>query len=74
MVGGKGINDPALVKTLCEGTADAIDWLDANGMSLHNVSNFGGAIFPPNRNVTCWVSGTNPKRNPRKSFAATSTL
>ena len=43
MVGGKGINDPALVKTLCEGTADAIDWLDANGMSLHNVSSFGGA-------------------------------
>ena len=43
MVGGKGINDPALVKTLYEGTADAIDWLDANGMSLHNVSSFGGA-------------------------------
>ena len=43
LVGGKGINDPALVKTLCEGTADAIDWLDANGMSLHNVSSFGGA-------------------------------
>ena len=43
LVGGKGINDPALVKTLCKGTADAIDWLDANGMSLHNVSSFGGA-------------------------------
>ena len=43
LVGGKGINDPALVKTLCEGTADAIDWLDANGMSLHDVSSFGGA-------------------------------
>ena len=43
LVGGKGINDPALVKTLYEGTADAIDWLDANGMSLHNVSSFGGA-------------------------------
>ena len=43
MVGGKGINDPELVKTLCEGTADAIDWLDENGMSLHNVSSFGGA-------------------------------
>ena len=43
LVGSKGINDPALVKTLCEGTADAIDWLDANGMSLHNVSSFGGA-------------------------------
>ena len=43
MVGGKGINNPELVKTLCEGTADAIDWLDENGITLHNVSSFGGA-------------------------------
>ena len=43
MIGGKGINDPALVETLCEGTADAIDWLDENGITLHNVSSFGGA-------------------------------
>ena len=43
MVGGKGINNPELVKTLVEGTASAIDWLDANGMSLHNVAAFGGA-------------------------------
>ena len=43
MVGGKGINNPKLVKTLCENTAAAIDWLDENGMSLHNVSSFGGA-------------------------------
>ena len=43
MVGGKGINDPELVKTLCEGTADAIDWLDENGITLHSVSSFGGA-------------------------------
>ena len=43
MIGGKGINDPELVKTLCEGTADAIDWLDENGITLHNVSSFGGA-------------------------------
>ena len=43
MVGGKGINDPELVKTLCEGTVDAIDWLDENGITLHNVSSFGGA-------------------------------
>ena len=43
MVGGKGINDPELVETLCEGTADAIDWLDENGITLHNVSSFGGA-------------------------------
>ena len=43
MVGGKGINNPELVKTLCEGTADAIDWRDENGITLHNVSSFGGA-------------------------------
>ena len=43
MVGGKGINNPELVKTLCEGTADAIDWLDEHGITLHNVSSFGGA-------------------------------
>ncbi len=43
MVGGKGINNPELVKTLCEGTAGAIDWLDENGITLHNVSSFGGA-------------------------------
>ena len=43
MVGGKGINNPELVKALCEGTAPAIDWLDQNGMALHNVSSFGGA-------------------------------
>ena len=43
MVGGKGINNPELVKTLVEGTASAIDWLDENGMSLHNVAAFGGA-------------------------------
>ena len=43
MVGGKGINNPELVKTLVEGTAPAIDWLDENGMSLHNVAAFGGA-------------------------------
>ena len=43
MIGGKGINDPALVETLCENSADAIDWLDENGITLHSVSSFGGA-------------------------------
>lgn len=43
LVGGKGINDPALVATLCENSADAIDWLDSMGITLHNVSSFGGA-------------------------------
>ena len=43
MIGGKGINDPALVETLCENSADAIDWLDEHGITLHSVSSFGGA-------------------------------
>lgn len=43
LVGGKGINDPELVKTLCEDSEDAIDWLDQNGVTLHNVAQFGGA-------------------------------
>ena len=43
MVGGKGINKFNLVKALCEGTKDAIDWLDGIGVILHNVASFGGA-------------------------------
>ena len=43
MIGGKGINDPELVETLCANSADAIGWLDEHGITLHNVSSFGGA-------------------------------
>ena len=43
MIGGKGINDPELVETLGANSADAIDWLDEHGITLHNVSSFGGA-------------------------------
>ena len=43
MIGGKGINDPALVQTLCANSADAIYWLDEHGITLHSVSSFGGA-------------------------------
>lgn len=43
MIGGKGINNPELVETLCANSADAIDWLDEHGITLHNVSSFGGA-------------------------------
>ena len=43
MIGGKGINAPELVETLCANSADAIDWLDEHGITLHNVSSFGGA-------------------------------
>ncbi len=43
MIGGKGINDPALVETLCSNSADAIDWLGEQGITLNSVSSFGGA-------------------------------
>ena len=43
MIGGKGINDPALVETLCSNSADAIDWLGEQGITLNSVSSAGGA-------------------------------
>ena len=43
MIGGKGINDPALVETLCSNSADAIEWLSEQGIDLPSVSSFGGA-------------------------------
>lgn len=43
MIGGKGINDPELVETLCSNSADAIDWLASIGIDMPSVSSFGGA-------------------------------
>lgn len=43
MIGGKGVNDPALVETLCENSASAVEWLDSVGAPLPSVSSFGGA-------------------------------
>ncbi|MCQ2454205.1 MAG: flavocytochrome c [Clostridia bacterium] len=43
MIGGKGINDPELVATLCANTDDAIDWLATVNIDLVNVGSFGGA-------------------------------
>ena len=43
MIGGKGINDFALVQTLVENSASAIEWLDSIGAPLPSVSSFGGA-------------------------------
>lgn len=43
MIGGKGVNDPELVKTLCENTADSITWLESIGAPLTSVGAFGGA-------------------------------
>ena len=43
MVGGKGKNNPALVKVLAEQSGPAIDYLEKLGMTIHNVGSFGGA-------------------------------
>lgn len=43
LVGGKGINNPDLVKTLSTNSADAIEWLSSIGADLKNVGQFGGA-------------------------------
>ncbi len=43
MVGGKGLNDPALVQTLAENSAEGVEWLLNYGIDLCNVGAFGGA-------------------------------
>ena len=43
IIGGSGLNDPELVKTLVENSAGAIDWLESQNAILHNVAAFGGA-------------------------------
>lgn len=43
MIGGKGVNDPALVETLCGNSAEAIEWLSSVGIDMPSVSSFGGA-------------------------------
>ena len=43
LIGGKGINDPELVSTLVNGSADAIEWLRTQGIDLTDVASFGGA-------------------------------
>ena len=43
LIGGKGINDPELVNTLVNNSADAIEWLRGEGIDLTDVASFGGA-------------------------------
>ncbi|MBQ7185163.1 MAG: flavocytochrome c [Clostridia bacterium] len=43
MKGGHDINDPDLVRTLAEKSAEAIDWLDSIGANLPKISFSGGA-------------------------------
>ena len=43
MIGGKGKNNPELVKALAENSAAAIEWLASIGAEVKNVGAFGGA-------------------------------
>ena len=43
MIGGYGINDIELVKTLCENSAAGIEWLKTVNVDLTSVGAFGGA-------------------------------
>ena len=43
LIGGKGKNNPELVKTLAENSAAAIEWLASIGADVKNVGAFGGA-------------------------------
>ena len=43
LIGGKGKNNPELVKALADNSADAIEWLASIGADVKNVGAFGGA-------------------------------
>ncbi len=43
MIGGKGINDPALVEVLAANSAAGVEWLQNYGIELVNAGAFGGA-------------------------------
>ena len=43
LIGGKALNNPELVRTLAENSADAIAWLKGIGADMPSVSSFGGA-------------------------------
>ena len=43
MIGGKGINDPELVKVLAENSAEGVEWLRNYNINLENTGAFGGA-------------------------------
>ena len=43
IIGGKGINDAALVKVLAENSAEGIEWLRNYNINLDNTGAFGGA-------------------------------
>ena len=43
LIGGHGINNPELVKAMCENTAEAIEWLKTINIDLSSVGAAGGA-------------------------------
>lgn len=43
MIGGHGLNNPALVNVLCGNSKAAVEWLSTNGIELPSCSSFGGA-------------------------------
>lgn len=43
LIGGKGINNPELIKTLCVNSSKGIEWLQGIDISLNDVGAFGGA-------------------------------
>ncbi len=43
VTGGKNWNNVELVTQMCEGSADAIDWVAAHGLELSDVTSMGGA-------------------------------
>ncbi len=60
--GGKGTNDPELLRYLVDNSASAIDWLDGMGITLSNLTTTGGMrreTYPPSsRWFSCrWLLG-----------------
>ena len=43
LIGGKGVNDAALVKVMAENTAEGVEWLTTVDIELPSVGAFGGA-------------------------------
>jgi len=46
MIGGHELNDPALVHTFVNNSADTVDWLIAHGVELARVKRMGGSTNP----------------------------
>lgn len=86
MKGGHWLNDPALVRTLCEKSASTVDWLLAHGGDLRDVglmagASFarthrptGGALVGPEVIRTLWTSAKAEKIDVRTNTRATKIL